>query len=43
VKVKTIYRTIITSAVVYGSEVWTISKSVENSSNTGKENAERNM
>jgi len=43
IKVKIIYQTVTISAVLYGSEVWTISKSAENSSNTGKEKAERNM
>jgi hypothetical protein len=42
-KVKIIYQTIMISAVLYGSEVKTIRKSAENSSKTGKENAERNM
>jgi len=42
-KVKTIYPAIIISAVFYVSEVWTLSKRIENGSNTGKEDADRNM
>jgi hypothetical protein len=43
-KEKAIYQTVIRSIVIYGSEVWALSRSDENTlKNVGKENSEKNI